>query len=80
MTVAEYLVPGWLTALRARRPGATVTLTAGNSAEVAEAVLSGAADLAGQLLAVPAEAAHRPPRLIRPRARSGRPGALRPAR
>ena len=55
MTVADYLLPGWLTALRARRLGTTITPTAGNSAEVAEAVLSGAADLAGQLLAVPAE-------------------------
>src|SRR5271154_2351903 len=45
MTVAEYLLPGWLTALRARQPATTVTLTAGNSAEVAEAVLAGAADL-----------------------------------
>ncbi len=45
MTVAEYLLPGWLTALRTRQPGTTVTLTAGNSAEVAEAVLTGAADL-----------------------------------
>jgi hypothetical protein len=55
MTVADYLLPGWLTALRARRLGTTITPTAGNSAEVAEAVLSGAADLAGQLLAVSAE-------------------------
>ena len=45
MTVAEYLLPGWLTALRARHPATTVTLTAGNSAEVADAVLAGAADL-----------------------------------
>jgi DNA-binding transcriptional LysR family regulator len=45
MTVAEYLLPGWLTALRARQPATTVTLTAGNSAEVAQAVLAGAADV-----------------------------------
>jgi len=45
MTVAEYLLPGWLSALRALAPGTTVTMTAGNSAEVAEAVLAGTADL-----------------------------------
>jgi DNA-binding transcriptional LysR family regulator len=45
MTVAEYLLPGWLTALRALDPDTTVTLTAGNSAEVTAALLSGAADL-----------------------------------
>ena len=45
MTVAEYLLPGWLTALHDRQPGTTVMLTAGNSAEVADTVLSGAADL-----------------------------------
>ena len=45
MTVAEYLLPGWLTALRARDPKTTVNLTAGNSAEVAAAVLNGDADL-----------------------------------
>lgn len=44
MTVAEYLLPGWLTALRARDHGTTVALTAGNSAEVADAVRTGAAD------------------------------------
>ena len=41
MTVAEYLLPAWLTALRAVDPGAVVALTAVNSAEVAEAVLAG---------------------------------------
>src|ERR1700757_4517501 len=41
MTVAEYLLPGWLTALRARDPDTAVALTAGNSAEVAAAVLGG---------------------------------------
>ena len=45
MTVAEYLLPGWLTVLRARNPETAVALTAGNSAEVAAAVLSGGADL-----------------------------------
>ncbi len=45
MTIAEYLVPGWLTALRARHPATAVALTAGNSAEVAAAVLDGAADI-----------------------------------
>jgi len=45
MTVAEYLLPGWLTALRGRRQTTTVALTAGNSAEVAAAVLGGAADI-----------------------------------
>lgn len=45
MTIAEYLLPGWLTALRARDPKTAVALTAGNSAEVAAAVLDGGADL-----------------------------------
>jgi DNA-binding transcriptional LysR family regulator len=45
MTVAEYLLPGWLTALRARDPDTAVALTAGNSAEVASAVLDGSADI-----------------------------------
>ena len=45
MTVAEYLLPGWLTALRARDPRTAVALTAGNSADVAAAVLDGRADL-----------------------------------
>ena len=45
MTVAEYLLPGWLTALHARHQHTKVTLTAGNSAEVAAAVLAGAADI-----------------------------------
>ena len=45
MTVAEYLLPGWLTALRGLDPDTTVALTAGNSAAVADAVLRGAADL-----------------------------------
>ena len=41
MTVAEYLLPVWLTALRATDPGAVVALSAVNSAEVAQAVLGG---------------------------------------
>jgi DNA-binding transcriptional LysR family regulator len=45
MTVAEYLLPGWLTALRAREPRTAVALTAGNSVEVASAVLGGGADI-----------------------------------
>jgi DNA-binding transcriptional LysR family regulator len=45
MTVAEYVLPGWLTALRARDPDTAVALTAGNSAEVAPAVLDGSADI-----------------------------------
>ncbi|MGX2998177.1 LysR family transcriptional regulator [Streptomyces sp. JNUCC 64] len=45
MTIAEYLFPGWLIALRARRPDTAVSLLAGNSAVVAERLLSGAADL-----------------------------------
>ena len=45
MTVAEYLLPAWLTALRAVDPGAIVALSAVNSAEVAQAVLADAADI-----------------------------------
>jgi len=45
MTVAEYLLPVWLTALRATDPGAVVALSAVNSAEVAQAVLADAADI-----------------------------------
>jgi DNA-binding transcriptional LysR family regulator len=45
MTVAEYLLPTWLTALRSAGSGAAVALSAVNSAEVAEAVLTGAADI-----------------------------------
>jgi len=45
LTVAEYLLPAWLTALRSADAGPAVALTAVNSAEVAEAVLSGRADL-----------------------------------
>jgi DNA-binding transcriptional LysR family regulator len=45
MTVAEYLLPGWMVALHERLPGTAVSLAAGNSAAVAEQVGSGAADL-----------------------------------
>lgn len=45
MTIAEYLLPGWLVALRAERPGTAVSLLAGNSAAVAERLLEGDADL-----------------------------------
>ncbi|MET9415490.1 LysR family transcriptional regulator [Streptomyces klenkii] len=45
MTIAEYLLPGWLVALRARRPGTAVSLLAGNSAAVAERLRAGEADL-----------------------------------
>lgn len=40
-TVAEYLLPPWLVALRAGHPGLSVTLRAANSADVAAAVLAG---------------------------------------
>ncbi|MFF2506694.1 LysR family transcriptional regulator [Streptomyces sp. NPDC058067] len=45
MTIAEYLLPNWLLALRAERPDTAVSLHAGNSAAVAERLLSGEADL-----------------------------------
>ncbi|MFJ6726797.1 LysR family transcriptional regulator [Streptomyces sp. NPDC091281] len=45
MTIAEYLLPGWLLALHARRPDTAVSLLAGNSAAVAERLLGGEADL-----------------------------------
>ena len=45
LTVAEYLLPGWLIPLRAVDAGTTVTLTVGNSGEVAALVLSAEADL-----------------------------------
>jgi len=40
-TVAEYLLPPWLVALRAGHPGLSVTLRAANSADVAAAVGAG---------------------------------------
>ncbi|MFF1698017.1 LysR family transcriptional regulator [Streptomyces sp. NPDC058257] len=45
MTIAEYLLPGWLIALRTQRPDTAVSLTAGNSAAVAERLIAGDADL-----------------------------------
>ena len=45
MTIAEYLLPGWLIALRTARPGTAVSLRAGNSAAVAALLLDGEADL-----------------------------------
>ncbi|MBK3579060.1 LysR family transcriptional regulator [Streptomyces sp. MBT65] len=45
MTIAEYLLPGWLLALRSQRPDTAVSLLAGNSTTVAERLLSGEADL-----------------------------------
>lgn len=45
MTVAEYLLPGWLIALRGDRPDTAVQLLAGNSAAVVERLLAGEADL-----------------------------------
>jgi DNA-binding transcriptional LysR family regulator len=44
-TVAEYLLPAWLVALRAGHPGLSVTLRAANSAEVAAAVLAGEVEI-----------------------------------
>ncbi|MEV6650562.1 LysR family transcriptional regulator [Streptomyces sp. NPDC051219] len=45
MTIAEYLLPGWLIALRGERPGTAVSLLAGNSAAVAGRLLAHEADL-----------------------------------
>ncbi|WP_433337605.1 LysR family transcriptional regulator [Spirillospora sp. CA-294931] len=45
LTVAEYLMPGWLVALREARPGTAVTLRTANSTDVAEQVRGGEADL-----------------------------------
>ncbi|MEU2430938.1 LysR family transcriptional regulator [Streptomyces sp. NPDC007861] len=45
MTIAEYLLPGWLIALRQERPGTAVSLLAGNSTAVAERLLRDEADL-----------------------------------
>ncbi|WP_416969201.1 LysR family transcriptional regulator [Streptomyces sp. 4F14] len=45
MTIAEYLLPGWLLALRAQRPDTAVSLLAGNSAAVAEQLLGDEVDL-----------------------------------
>ncbi|MEV8477916.1 LysR family transcriptional regulator [Streptomyces sp. NPDC051173] len=45
MTIAEYLLPGWLIALHRQLPGTAVSLLAGNSAAVAERLRAGEADL-----------------------------------
>ncbi|SDG57451.1 DNA-binding transcriptional regulator, LysR family [Lentzea fradiae] len=45
LTVAEYLLPAWLIALRVVSPDTATVLTAGNSVHVAEQVLGGRADL-----------------------------------
>jgi DNA-binding transcriptional LysR family regulator len=44
-SVAEYLLPGWLVALRAGQPDLGVTLQAANSTDVAARVLADAADI-----------------------------------
>ncbi|MCM6772293.1 LysR family transcriptional regulator [Nocardia sp. CDC159] len=44
-TVAEYLFPKWLMALRIRRPETAIALEAGNSAEVVRAVREGRAGI-----------------------------------
>src|SRR5579875_1565688 len=44
-TIAEHLLPGWLVRLAADHPDTAVSLTAGNSAQVAADVLAGHADL-----------------------------------
>ncbi|WP_067828714.1 LysR family transcriptional regulator [Nocardia inohanensis] len=44
-TVAEYLFPKWLVALRVRVPDTAIALESGNSAEVARAVLEGRAEI-----------------------------------
>lgn len=45
LTVAEYLLPGWLVALRDVAPGTAVALTSHNSTDTAEDVRRGRADL-----------------------------------
>jgi DNA-binding transcriptional LysR family regulator len=45
MTVAEYLLPRWLIALRAANPATTTALSCGNSAQVTARVLTGDAQL-----------------------------------
>lgn len=55
MTIAEYLLPGWLIALRTARPDTAVSLLAGNSGAVAARLIGGEADLGFvEGLAVPA--------------------------
>ncbi|MEV0665638.1 LysR family transcriptional regulator [Actinomadura luteofluorescens] len=45
LTVAEYLMPGWLVTLKTVHPGVAVTLRTANSTVVAEQVRGGGADL-----------------------------------
>lgn len=45
LTVAEYLLPGWLAAFRAEHPATSVRLTSHNSTDTAADVRSGAADV-----------------------------------
>ena len=45
MTVAEYLVPGWLNRLRGSDPDVTIALEMGNSEHVSEVILAGGADI-----------------------------------
>ena len=45
LTVAEYLLPGWLVAFRAQHAGTSVQLTSHNSTDTAADVLAGAADV-----------------------------------
>jgi len=45
MTVAEYLVPGWLSRLRGSDPDIAVSLEMGNSEHVAQVMLRGGADI-----------------------------------
>ena len=45
LTIAEYLLPGWLIALRRERPDTAVSLQAGNSTMVADRLLAHEADL-----------------------------------
>ncbi len=45
LTTAEYLVPGWLIALRTERPDLDVSLTVCNSSQVAQGVLGSDVDL-----------------------------------
>ncbi|MGH8960286.1 MAG: LysR family transcriptional regulator, partial [Jatrophihabitantaceae bacterium] len=55
LTVAEYLMPPWLLALRRRNPGLDVAATVANSHDVCERVRAGAADLGFvEMPAVPA--------------------------
>ncbi|HZM53878.1 MAG TPA: LysR family transcriptional regulator [Acidimicrobiales bacterium] len=45
MTVAEYLVPGWLNRLRASDPDVAVSLQMGNTEHITEIMLRGGADI-----------------------------------